>query len=209
MANEYATAPELIARVPSLSNADPGALDAILEAASRGIDAYCGRKFWLDPTATDRDFKAIDFYELDLGPYEIGTTGSVTVTTDDGSGTFGTSVSSSDYVLEPVNAPHEPRGAAPYTRIRLVSGCWPRVYYCQGRQELVRVTARYGWPSVPPAVREATLALAVVAVENPTNVRSEAIDGYSVSYGRDVVSDIHANPTISARLRSFRRSWAA
>lgn len=210
MANEYATRADILARNPSLESVDAIALDGALEAASRGIDGYCARRFWLDPTATIRVFKASDLYELDLGAHEIGAATPITVKTDDGTGTFATTLAASAYLLEPVNAPFEPTGAAPYTMIRRLSGSWPKAYSGSGRQDRVQVTARYGWPTIPAPVREACLALTVNGLENPTGVRAEAIDGYSVSYGssRDATAAIGADPALRSKLGPFRRGWA-
>lgn len=210
MANQYASAADAIARNPSLASFNETELDNALTAASRWIDGYCARKFWLDTAVTVRVFEACDTYSLDLGEHEIGTTAGVIIKTDDGTGTFATTVAGSAYQLEPVNAPYATSGARPYTRIRGVNVSWPLTYGPYGRQDLVQVTAQYGWPAVPSAVREACLSIAISQVENPTGVRAEAIDGYSVSYGRGLEDAGDAvTPTIRAQLGPFRRGWAA
>jgi hypothetical protein len=208
MANQYATAADAINRNPALATFDTAELEALMTATSRWIDAYCGRKFWLDPTVTDRVFHVCDMYVLDLGEHEIGDLTGVIVKTDDGTGTFATTVSSTAYQLEPVNAPYTASAARPYTAIRAVNTTWPLTYGPYGRQSLVRVTAKYGWPAVPAAVREACLSMAIVQAENPTGVRAEAIDGYSVSYGRaDLESSV--GTAIRNQLAPFRRMWVA
>lgn len=181
MANAYATTDQLIGRLPSLANRDVSELADGLEAASRWIDTHCSRRFWLDPAVTDRYFAATDFFILDLGAFEIGDTTGVVVKTDDGTGTYATTVSASAYQLEPVNAAYSYVGARPYTSVRALSTSWP-IAYTFGRQERIKITAKYGWPSVPPAVKDACLILAVDGFENPSGIRAEAIDGYSVSY---------------------------
>lgn len=203
MANMYATPDQLIARAPNLESRDEDELEDELTAASRWIDAHCARKFWLDPTATIRVFKACDLYVLDLGAHEIGAATPVTVKTDDGGGTFGTTVSASNYQLGPVNAPFSPVGPAPYTTLRAISTSWPVTHSPSGRQELVQITARYGWPEVPPSIVQACLTLALDGFENPTGVRSEAIDGYSVSYTAT------AEQAAAKKLNVYRRRWAA
>jgi hypothetical protein len=210
MANEYATVTDAVARSSGLANFDAVELEAILEAASRWIDGYCGRRFWLDDTVTVRVFAARDRYVLDLGEHEIGVATGVTVKIDDGTGTFATTVSSSSYQLEPRNAAYAATGARPYTSLRTIDTTWPRACSQQGRQELVQVTARYGWPSVPAAVREACLAMAIHEAENPTSVRSESIDGYSVSYGSSLLAEATGGPSsaLLRRLQPYRRSWA-
>lgn len=205
MSNAYATPEELVIRLPSLDSHSYTELDESLDAASRWIDAYCGRKFWLDPTATIRVFKACDLYVLDLGAHEIGSSTGVTVKTDAGLGTFPTTVSASAYQLEPVNAPYQIGGAAPYTSVRALSTSWPMAYGSTGRQELVQITAKYGWPAVPKAVKDACLSLTVARFENPSGVRREAIDGYSVSYGPEAA----AQESVKNTLAPYRRMWAA
>jgi len=207
MANAYASAADLIARSPSLASFDPVELDNALTAASRWIDGYCGRKFWLDPVATSRVLRAANLYVLDLGEHEIGSSTGVIVKTDSGAGTFATTVSASAYMLEPPNAPYSSAGPRPYTSIRGIGTSWP-VASAYGRRELVQVTARYGWPEVPAPVREACLGVAVTAVENPTGVRAEAVDGYSVSYSRNALTDSGVSATLRAQLAPYRRSWA-
>lgn len=208
MANSYATSDQLLARAPSLANQDDDFIDDALEASSRWIDGYCGRRFWLDPAVTDRYFHSRDLYVLDLGAFEIGSSTGVVVKTDDGTGAFATTLSASAYRLEPVNAPYDARAAAPYTTIRALSTSWPTVWFSGDIQESVKVTARFGWPAVPVAVRDACLTLTVDRVENPTGVRSEAIDGYSVRYGTAADAD-SVSPRALAALAPFRRRWAA
>lgn len=218
MANEYVTVAEAVARNPSLASINEYELERVLTASSRWIDGYCSRKFWLDEAATVRVFRACDMYLLDLGEHEIGASSPVTVKTDDGTGTFATTVSASAYQLEPVNAAYAIGGARPYTSIRALSTSWPITYTVGSRQELVQVTAKFGWPSVPDAVRESCLALTVNRIENPTGVRAESIDGYSVTYAagyglRDSGSfgsiGGPAARDVAAQLAPYRRAWAA
>jgi len=207
----YATVPQLTDRNPSLAEHDQTDLELALTEASRWIDGYCARKFWLDPTATDRVFKASTPYLLDLGAHEIGAA-TVTVKTDDGTGTFATPVAASAYQLEPVNAVYSPLGAAPYTTLRAVSTSWPVSYVSSGRQDLVKITARYGWPAVPAVVTQVCLVLTVDGFENPSGVRSESIDGYSVSYGAVGETGVYSTPAekvAMAKLGRYRRRWAA
>jgi hypothetical protein len=203
VANAYADPDQLIARLPSLDSHDLDELDRALTAASRWIDGYCARRFWLDTAVTDRVFQACDLYRLELGPYEIGDLTGVVVKTDDGTGTFATTVSASAYQLEPVNAPYAPTGAAPYTTLRALSTTWPVTFTRAGRQDRVKITAKYGWPAIPAPVTQACLTLAVDGFENPGKVGSEAIDGYSVRYTADAESGACQD------LYFYRRMWAA
>lgn len=58
------------------------------------------------------------------------------------------------------------------------------VLYREGRlltsdQFLVRITAKWGWPSVPGAVKQAAIWTTIAFMENPKPYISEAIQGYS------------------------------
>jgi hypothetical protein len=59
---------------------------------------------------------------------------------------------------------------------------------------------------VPPAIREVCLAVAITEVENPTGIRAEAIDGYSVSY---LAEHTGSNASLRAQLAPYVRAWAA
>lgn len=130
------------------------ALNLAISTASRAIENYCHRRFWLDATAAVRAFEATDPYRLlipDLGH------ATVTVTTDaDADGTFETTWASTDIQLEPVNAAFELPEAQPWTEIRAV-GTRSFPLATTRRRNRVQVTGRWGWPAVPDAITEACL----------------------------------------------------
>lgn len=123
-----------------------------LAAASRGIDRHCGRRFWLDTTATARTYTprgrivCTDDGELLLVD-DIGSTLGMTV--EVGSGTTWTAVPAADYELQPDNG--IVRGE-PITGLLRTLALW----VTHPRQR-VRVTARWGWPRIPDEVAQATL----------------------------------------------------
>lgn len=131
---------------------DDVTLEAILEAASRAIDNYCGRRFYADTTDTTRYFTAA-WSDL-LWPGDLVSI--TTLATDaDGDGVYECVWDTSDYVLEPPNADLDGR---PYTAIR-VTPCghyaFPLVI-----PRGVRIIGKWGWPEIPPAVQEACCLLA-------------------------------------------------
>lgn len=205
----YASTGALISRYPSLASQDPIEMQAELDAASRWIDGHCHRQFSLDETVTVRYFAADDRYELDLGAFEIGTNDSVVIATDDGSGLYSTTVSESSYQLEPVNAPFASPDPRPFTSVRALGGYWPTAATSSSRQERVRVTARYGWPAVPEPVVRACLTLTASAFENPGGVRSESIDGYSVTYLSAGGVEVGVPPFVLSQVGPYVRGWAA
>lgn len=128
-----------------------GDLESVISAVTAMIDAYCQRNFSQSISAA-RDFVATNAVAFRLGPFNDLVSVSA-VETDDGTGTFATTVATSGYALEPVNtAGPETR---PYTSIRRISGTWPVAASVDARQSLVRLTGIWGWPAVPEAVRSA------------------------------------------------------
>jgi len=162
------------------SFADYDAEQAI-SAASRGIEEYTGRFF----TAAGTTY-ATRYYTPSWGGYigidDITTVG--TVTTDwDGDGVFETTwTANRDYLLEPFNAaldgkPYEEIRVHPMSSLRLP--CWPRS---------VAVTGTFGWPSVPPQVKEITTLMAARLIkrkrEAPFGVAGIGIDGTPIRIAR-------------------------
>lgn len=140
---------------------DDGTIEALVSSASRWIDNYCNRQdhgFWLAPTAIASTYTADNFWIVCVDP--IGDTTGLTVKTDeDGDGVFETTWSASDYQLWPVNADGMRPEARPWDEIRAVgSRLFPITYkYYVQHANKVQVTARWGWPQVPAAVKTATL----------------------------------------------------
>jgi hypothetical protein len=155
-------------------------LDAVVAAASRQIDDYTNRRFWLDTTTSSRVFTPEDgsytFFD-DCAP----TTMSVSV--DNGlNGTYGTAwTAGTNYQLEPLNATAQGIAA---TGLRALSGYIMPLDYQDGSDVLVkgtnvyqfgggsdypptspagrgratiRITAYWGWPAVPAQIRYACI----------------------------------------------------
>ncbi len=128
------------------------------ESASRSVDATCGRMFWLT-TLEAHTFVPRDYYDLKLCDDIGSTTGLIVATDNDADGVYETVWDASDYELLPYNAPYASPEAEPWTQIKavgtktfpLVIGGIPR------RMNRVQITARWGWPAIPAAVRQATL----------------------------------------------------
>lgn len=151
MANEYGELSTLRKRVgiePDDTTRDDE-LAGALGAASRGIDDTCGRRFYLDATATQRTYRVTgravceddgDVLLVD----DIGNTTGLVIET--GSGASWTAVSGVEYV--PDNALTLGR---PITGLLRVNGSWGLT------TSRVRVAARWGWPAVPAAIAEAAL----------------------------------------------------
>lgn len=123
---------------------------ACLTAASRGIDAHCGRYFWQDTATSTRTFRTagrVDASDCDgelLLVDDISTATALVV--EVGDGTSFTTLAESEYELEPDNALAKSK---PATALRRVDNCW-------SRHRRVRLTATWGWPDVPAQIAQAT-----------------------------------------------------
>jgi hypothetical protein len=134
-------------------------LESAVNAASRTIDNYCQRRFWLDGSAVARSFNPRTLTLLEFDD-DLGDAASVIVKTDaGGDGTFETTWAASDYQLLPVNAASAYTEPRPWTSIRAVgTKTFPwLVNTWLTHMNRVEITAKWGWPAVPDAVTQACL----------------------------------------------------
>ncbi|WP_079195752.1 hypothetical protein [Streptomyces acidiscabies] len=151
MANEYVTLEELKGQFPIEAGDDSrdAALNRARASASRGIDRVTGRRFWLDADPVQRVFNTRGriVREVDGDLFLVDDIGSATgLVVEAGSGTSWTVVTG--YETSPDNALADGR---PITGLLRVLGSWGTA------TTRLRVTARFGWPSVPDDIREAAL----------------------------------------------------
>jgi hypothetical protein len=139
------------------SKLDSAPIERAINATSRAIDQYCGRRFWKDAAPVARVFEAADSHVLSVN--DIAATAGLTVAVDSaGDGTFATTWASSDYQLKPLNADAD-GGAFSWSEIATTGGlCFP--WFRNGRPG-VRVTATWGWSQVPDQVTSAAILKAV------------------------------------------------
>jgi len=147
----YASLNELKASLNITDATDDAELTAALTAASGWIDGYCGRTFGTAAGTASRDYIPTSVYDSLAIDDAVSI---VEVKIDDGlDRTFATTLGTADWQAEPVN-PVTDGIVYPYNRLRPIQdGYWP----VWNRQATVRVTAVYGWPAVPDAVRTATV----------------------------------------------------
>ena len=152
----YATLTELKAYLGTTDTTQDAQLQDSLVTASRGIEHYCGRRFYPDQVATARVFvprnrtlaKVDDFWT---------TTGLIVKADTGDDGTFASTLSASDYELQPFNGINDGEAGWPYYRISYVSSTWP---VTNNRDASVQVTAKWGWAAVPGPVKQACVYLA-------------------------------------------------
>lgn len=192
----YASVEELRAQFSDDSQNLPEALlQRALKAASRAIDDYTGRRFWQDPTAVARTFapRYCDRADVD----DISTTSGLIVAVDSGlDGTYASTWTlGSDFVLRPSNATVLGRA---YNRIVLLSGV---TFPASDGRDVLRITAKWGWPVIPDQVNEACILRAASLFK-----RRESIDGVS-GFGDFGVVRISGrmDPDVAALLNPFCR----
>lgn len=193
LTNSYITVDELVAHLRAGEAGDAGPVfELACDAASRAIDDHCRRRFYLDDSPVARTFVPRHPAVLMLSP-DIGDA-SITVQTDSGDdGTFETTWATTDYQLEPANAIADGVGAH---RIVAVGSYWfPQ--HASGRAS-VKITAKWGWPAVPKAVKQATMLMAARLVKRADS----PLGTYTISDGAAFVS---ANDKdVAALLRTYR-----
>ena len=146
--NGYATLSDVKASLRLTDNIDDALLETAIESASRMIDGYTARTFSNAGTAV-RNFAATDAINLIIDD-------AITVTEVASTDEIGDSYTiwkPTDYQLEPLNSRSDGL-YMPFTGIRAINDyLWPVVDY----QALVRITGTWGFPTVPIAIKQATI----------------------------------------------------
>jgi hypothetical protein len=155
--NGYCTLAELKAALRVSDSIDDSLLELAIESASREIDGTCERFFY--NTSGTQIYAPHNFYLVQTN--DIVSVTSVKTSTD--GVTFGQTLRTSDYQLEPLN--NIAGGlVTPFTQMRAVGDyLWPAyspqtIFHLEAS---VQVTGTFGWASVPTAIRQATVILAM------------------------------------------------
>lgn len=178
--------------------ADDQVIDWACGAASAMIRGWCGRSFHIE---TNQSATARYFHPLSNVLCMIDDAHTVTtVETDDAdSGAWGTSWTvTTDYILEPYSGVG-PTGLTgwPYTKIVAVGS---RTFPYVGRPA-VKVTAKWGWSTLPDDVFTAQLMLV-------TEVTKSKSGGYEVFAADAQFQPIRRNVVIRDMLQPYRTSRA-
>ena len=197
ISNGYATLAELKGYLKIEDSMEDSLLEHIVEAASRSIDRIANRRFYLDSSASARAYRPAD--QLRVFTDDFGSTSGLIVKTDpNDAGVYQTTlVLNTDYIVEPVNAAAKGR---PWNYITIVSGesySLPVNYRPQ-----VEVTARWGWPTIPDDINQATLILSADLYK-----RKDSIGGV---LGLSELGAIRMSPLgrdITAMVRAYKREF--
>lgn len=197
--NGYTTLQSLKTYLKIDDSVDDALLEQIIESASRSIDRIANRRFYLDANASARTYRPIGNLRVQVD--DFGTTSGLVVKTDpNATGTYETTFTlNTDYIVEPTNALAKGR---PFTTITIVGptafslpiNYWPQV----------EVTARWGWPSVPDDIEQATLILSADLYK-----RRDSIGGV---LGLSELGAIRMSPLgrdIAAIVKAYRREFFA
>lgn len=172
-------------------NDDDGLLELCIEAASRAIDNMTERVFF-QGTAT-RVFIPDDSYYTPID--DLATVTSVKVS-DGADKVYDIVFAASDYQLEPLNG--KINGTPwPYTGIRAVGDY---LFSVVGQEATVEVTGVWGWPSVPTAIRQATILQSARYYK-----RSDSPMGVAGFDAMGVVRLSNIDPDIYTLLESYKK----
>lgn len=155
--NGYATLAQVKAALRITDTVDDALLETSIESASREIDGYCQRVFY--STTATRVYNPVDTF-LTLTDDIISV--STLKTSTDGIN-YNQTWSASDYQLEPLN------GVAggleqPYTQVRAIGSYLFPIWSVTGtfsNKAGVQIAGSFGWSSVPTAIKQATILLAM------------------------------------------------
>jgi hypothetical protein len=127
-------------------------LERAINATSRAIDKFTGRRFWVDGSVQAKVYRCDDGYEAEVDDIST-TTGLIVATDTTGDGTYATTWASTDYQLEPLNANTEATAHAWWRIVAVDDYTFP----IHARRTTLRVTAKFGWSAIPDAVEEACI----------------------------------------------------
>ena len=198
--NGYCSLAELKAATRITDSVDDALLEISIEAASREIDGYCNRVFY---SVTDtREYQNVDSFICNTDDLISVTT---LKTSLDGK-TYDLTWTIGDYQLEPLN------GVAgglvqPYTRIRAIGDYLFPIWSVKStftNFASVQVAGVFGWSSVPIAVKQACILLAMRQFKRydaPMGVMGFGDLG-AIRVGR-------TDPDVEALLQPYRKTVAS
>jgi hypothetical protein len=174
-------------------DADAAQVDVALLAACRDIDNWCQRTFTVPTSATPRLFTP-QFGSSLLRVDDIANTTNLVVVDD------GATLAAASYQLEvspgQVNQATRTGESWPYGWIRLLDHDW---WTHDAHRATVSVTARWGWPATPDAVKLAARILTrdyLMARDVRFGIAQFGADGFTRRVGE--------NATVAALLAPYR-----
>lgn len=152
--NGYCTEQELRTWMSDPGSVLPSAIiqDAI-NATSRMIDNYCGRRFWKDLSPTTRRYQVT---ENDIAWIEdISSTDDLVIKTDEyGDQSFSTTWLDTDYEMSPYNEEVDVDTPHAFYRIHAIGN---KQFPVNSRLRTLQVTGTFGWTAIPDQIHQACL----------------------------------------------------
>jgi len=165
-------------------------LEKAVNAASRAVDDWTGRRFWADETAVTRRYPRAEVVDGSVMVDDISTVADLAVTVDGRTWTL-----DDDFELAPANADAD-GGAYAWWELAELGAAFPA-------RPRVTVTAKFGWAAVPVQVEEATILRAVALFK-----RKDAAYGVADFGEFGPVRITRKDPDVMDLLRPFQKAMA-
>lgn len=171
-------------------------MEAAIEAASRIIDNFTNRRFYLDSTVSARAYYADTHIRCSVDDFST-TTGLIIKTDTGDNGTFDQTWASTEYILEPGNGTVGGVSGQPYNTIIATI---PKLFPVTGRRPRIQVTAKWGWAAVPHSIEQACLIQAARLYR-----RAQTPEGFAAgeNFGAIRVSTL-IDPDVKMLISPFR-----
>lgn len=193
-AADYASLEELKAHIGETRTTNDDVLTIALDAAHGAVERYCGRQFTKDNAATARTFTPRSTNRVAVSDF-WDTTGMIVKTDWDHDLDYDVTWDADDWVA----LRYPDLAEFPYT---VVHSTRQRDFPSNIRRG-VQVTAKWGWPSVPEEVREATILHAAYLYERrkaPSGTLGSDAAGFFEFRGK-------LDPDARGLLRPYRKRW--
>lgn len=174
-------------------------LDKAINASCRAIDRYCGRRFWQDAAVSSREYRVED--DRVAWVDDISTSTGLVIKTDTtGDGSYATTWTSTDYVLEPLNASVVAAGdtGTPFAWWR-ISAVGDYLFIKDQFKPTLQITAKFGWSAIPDEVVSAAILKSVSLYK-----RKDAPFGVAGFSEFGAVRIGRSDPEVVELLHSFR-----
>jgi len=133
--------------------AEDAQMEGAIEAASRIIDNFTNRRFFLDASVSARVYYSDTPIRCTVDDFSTTTGLIIKVDTGD-NGTFDQTWADTEYILEPLNSTVGGVTSQPYN---VIIATIPKLFPVTGRRPRIQVTAKWGWAAVPHSIEQACL----------------------------------------------------
>jgi hypothetical protein len=156
---DYITTEELRSYIGDDTTLNEDVIQSACTVASRAVEAICDRVFTDAGSVSARYFAPSDQYHCPVDDFNT-VTGLIVATDDTYDGTFATTWTiNTHFVTQPRNARRGPL-AWPFDTLESTGSTYLFPLPVRGRNETVKVTARWGWTAAPDLIVQATYVAA-------------------------------------------------